>query len=173
MSELTQALAKYAPQAQTEGLWLPMPEESASNYYAFRMWLEAGPQRPKVVSKTSVLFDWERRALAWDEYIHQNPHLEITPEQRHRRNLETIHIQKYIVFSQAVKLMAALEASNAPAVTIDQLAKVTDILVKLERLETDQSTANVSFRGPNLDKLDDEQLAQLDQLAAVAEIEDL
>lgn len=169
---MVQALAHLSPEAQVGGEWLPEPGESAQAYYAFRMWLEAGPSRPKVVSRISALHHWESRALAYDDYRLANPQLpEQTPQQRHEQNLRTIQLQKHIVFQQCVKLMSSLEASNAPAMNLDQLAKITDTLVKLERLETDQSTANVSFRGPDISKLSDQEIEQLDLLAQKAETE--
>jgi hypothetical protein len=167
---MVQALAHLSTEAQTDGAWLPMPGESAQAYYAFRMWLEQGALRPKVISRVSSVYSWDARALAYDDYRLANPQIpEQTPQERHEQNLRTIQLQKHIVFTQCVKLMSALEASQAPAMTLEQLAKITDTLVKLERLETDQSTTNVSFRGPDISKLSDEELAQLDQIAQKAE----
>ena len=165
---LVQAMARLAD--VQEGAWLPVPNESAQAFYAFRMWLDSGPNRPVVQNRTSVLFDLEARAKAYDLYCQGNPELpEQTPDQRHKDNLATIRVLKHTTQSQALKLLAALEQSASPAMTLEQLAKVTDLIIKLERLETDQSTHNVSLRGPNLGKLDDSELDQLDQLAQKAE----
>lgn len=170
-AELIKALAPLT-NLPTEGAWLPLPNEGAQAYYAFRLWLDAGPARPKVLSRLSILHHWEERALAYDDYQIEHPDLpEQTHEQRHKHNLRTIQILKHTTQSQAIKLLAALEQSQAPAMTLEQIAKVTDLIIKLERLETNQSTANISVRGPNLANLSDEEISQLDALTEKAEHE--
>lgn len=162
---LTQALG-LAPIPQP---WLPLSHESAQDYYDFQLWLNMAP-RPKVVSLIAERNQWEDRALAYDSYRLGHPQApDLSVEDRQRRDSEIVRTLLHTLQGQAIKLMAQLDRSSAPAMTLDQLTKCVESLVKLDRLVHDQSTENVGVSARvDYSALSDEELQLADQLAAKA-----
>jgi hypothetical protein len=112
---------------------------------------------------------WEQRVALFDAYLDdirlkeresllRQSEREITSE-----HMEILAHSREIARRELAKLLATVEESAGEVVRTRDLIRLMDYTVKLDRLVRGQSTENVQESGPDLSKLSDSDLAEIER----------
>jgi hypothetical protein len=144
-------------------VWQPQPDESAQEYLAFSLYRDQGPDRtlPKGPMPRERL--WQPRALAYDQWLDQQPRSEqVTADQIARSLLNTMQLIGHQFQLEAMKLLA--QQIQHPACTLPELVKAIESLAKTSRLLTNRTTENMGVGVFDLTKLSTEDLLDWERL---------
>jgi hypothetical protein len=142
-------------QARGRQPWRRQPGEPAGAYAMFRAYLRQEPHRrsiaraarevgmtPSAGRNASSRYAWQARAMAWDAHLERVETAAVEASRRRQAVLEARVVEKGLraLDREMGKLLALSERDEAPAMTYQQVALVTDTLVKLSRLARGEST---------------------------------
>jgi len=161
--------------------WLRQDIDTEASYKAFLVYRDMGPGRRLVIPGTppQVLLDWFNthgwadRVKAYDRWLDgqrlsaradRAKAYAASQESDHRALLGDARALVALELEKRVK--ASLEAGEAPTLSVAELAKLTDLTLKYERVQAGLPTDRVKL---DLSNLDDTEIAEALRLAEKAE----
>lgn len=161
--------------------WERQPGESTKRYTQFLMYRDMGPARtlarvaqelalnPRYVRAISAEWLWVARAGAHDQVTYQERAARIRAE---RMEMDDRHAR--IARAVQGKIIASLQAVDPGKLSPNELARLLEVAVKVERMALGASSENVAVSGPEggpvelADLSKEERDARLAALAAEA-----
>jgi hypothetical protein len=171
---LIQTLTKGTAQDLTtsEGYlkpWLPQPGETAQEFIAFNTWLQAGPARPRVISKIAQERFWEQRALAYDAWLEvQPPDVQAQAADIAQSLMTSIALVSQMLRIELVKILTQVSTCSAASVSLTDAAKVLETMARTSRLLAGLTTETVGLGRLDLSHHTQEELLELDRLTTKA-----
>lgn len=165
--------------------WDKQEHESAEAYQAFQRYLQMAPDERTItlvaprssatLSKWYREHSWEARVKAWDAEFGTMRYAE--REAVFRRKAREVAIDHMLILSDARELVAReysklVEASRQSEMhgllKPNELVKMTELAIKLDRLVRGETTENVGTTDLDLAKLSIDELEELDKLMTKA-----
>lgn len=174
--EFLETLKSQLPQqsiVQESFPWLPLPNESATDYMAFEIWRNMGSRRPTVSHQLSINMHWNARAIAFDTWRQaQSLELKTAADDISKSLVKGCESLVQALQVELVKTLRNLGNTSAPSLSLDQLVKALETVSKTVRLLTDKSTENIAVHTVqhNLTTLTQEELDELERLRQKTEI---
>lgn len=128
--------------------WTRQPEESTKAYEAFCLYRDLGSERSyaavgretsdKLVETNKQRHNWHVRAIAYDDYLEEQ-----TRKRVERQRLEMAERQARIGRKMQDVALTALDNGTVLPESVQDIARLVDVGVKVERLACGESTENV------------------------------